>query len=137
MSSQPPCELAYTLASATIGFATFASVLASISFGFYSYTLHKNPNKKFSNTTKFDVESSTWVLVLSAIGALAGASSVVANYQCGSNCPAATLACNTLAGQYGASMVAAMSAASAAGLKILSYFHQMYIAKTVVSDDDQ
>ena len=131
MSYQPPCELAYRLASATIGFGTLATILSSISFSFYAYTLHKNPNRKFSNQTKFDIESSTWVLILAAIGSLTGASSVIANYQCGPECPIEVLACNTLSGQCAATLVASISACSAAYLKILSYFHQMYIAKSI------
>ncbi len=131
MSYQPPCEFAYHLASATVGFGTLATVLATISFSFYAYTLHKNPKLKFSNKTKFDVESSTWLLVLAAIGSLAGASSVIANYRCGPKCSTEVLACNTLSGQYAATLVASISACSAACLKILSYFHQMYIAKSI------
>jgi hypothetical protein len=138
-SSNVPCEMAYGLATATVTFTSIAVVLAVTSFSLYSWTLHKNPNQRFSNTTKYDVESSTWVLVLSAIGALCGGLSVISNH-CGPHCPATTLACNTLSGQYGASMIAAFSAVCAATLKICSYFHQMNLTKkgeNKVNDNDQ
>lgn len=139
-STNAPCELAYGLAGATVGFTSLAILLAITSFSLYSWRLHKNPDQKFSNTTKFDVESSTWVLVLSAVGALSGGLSVINNYHCGIHCPAITLACNTLSGQYGATMVAAFSAVCAASLKICSFFHQMSLfkqGKGQINDNDQ
>jgi energy-converting hydrogenase Eha subunit B len=128
MSSLPPCDGAYDLAVAAV-----ASVLSF--FTLHNVSFISIRIEKFSNTTKFGVESSTWVLVLSAIGALAG-SSVIGNFNCGPQCSAATLACNTLMGTYGAGLVAAFSAICAATLKIASFFHQT-AKPQVVNDNDQ
>jgi hypothetical protein len=130
MSSVPPCYTTFSLAGATIGFLSGAFILGIIKFSLFSYTLHKNPNKTFSSNTKYDIESSAWVIVLSALGAGATSLSVLINYNC-PNCTAAELTCVTQSGQYGATLVAAITAFCSAALGIASYFHQMYIAKSV------
>lgn len=120
------CEGVYVLASLTVAFSSVASVLAITCFTIYARILARNPTKVFENTTKYDIESSSWVLVLSAIGALASASSVIVNYQCGPNCPVQTLACNTQMGQYGATLVASLAATSAAIMKLASLWYQLH-----------
>jgi len=124
-STSVPCFQAYVLAFLSVAFACVSFLIGLITFTFYTSFLHRNPNHKFVNTTKFDVESSSWVLVLSSAGAAAGALSVVVNYHCGATCPAETLSCNTLSGQYGAAFVASFSAATAAALKLASFIYQV------------
>ncbi|AYV75290.1 MAG: hypothetical protein Terrestrivirus1_164 [Terrestrivirus sp.] len=125
MSSAVPCYEAYILASLTVSCATIAALFALISFGMYSLTLHFNPNRKFVTTTKYDIESASWVLVLSAIGALSASSAVIYNFNCGVKCTSAEISCVTSMGTFGASFVAAFSAMCAAILKLTSLYFQL------------
>lgn len=129
-SGSVPCYEAYVLASLTVTCATVAALLALVAFGMYSITLHLNPTRKFVTTTKYDIESASWVLVLSAIGALSASSAVIYNYNCGSACTAAELSCVTSMGTYGASFVAAFSAMCAAVMKIVSISYQLKFPPT-------
>lgn len=132
-SSSLPCYEAYVLASLTVSCATIAATFALIAFGMYSITLHKNPNRKFVSTTKYDIESASWVLVLSAIGALSSSSAVIYNYTNGSSFTAAEISCVTSMGTYGASFIAAFSAMCAAIFKIASFFFQMKNMKSITA----
>jgi hypothetical protein len=120
-----PCYGAYVLASMTVSCTTASALLAIIAVGIYSITLHRNPNRKFVTTTKYDIESASWVLVLSAIGALSACSAVIYNYHCGDSCTAADYSCNTSMGTYGASFIASLSALCAAIMKIASLYFQL------------
>lgn len=125
MSSSVPCYEAYVLASLTVTCATVAALFALISFGMYSITLHFDPNRKFVTTTKYDIESASWVLVLSAIGALSASSAVIYNFNCGAKCTSAEISCVSSMGTFGASFVAAFSAMCAAILKLVSLYFQL------------
>jgi hypothetical protein len=135
-STSIPCYNAYVLASLTIACATTTFFLALSAFGMYSYTLHRHPNKRFVSTTKYDVESASWVLVLTAIGALSSSAALVWNYRNGADMSAADISCVTSMGTFGATFVAAFSAMCAASLKIASFFFQIKIISNP-NDDSQ
>lgn len=127
-SAVVPCEGAAVLYGFAVSFAGVAVGLALTSFTMYAWTLHKNPGRHFVSTTKFDVDSSSWVLVLTAVGALFASAAALTNYQCGTQCAPAIVQCNTSVGTAGTAMIAALSAMCAAGLKIMSFFFQMKMA---------
>ena len=119
MSSSIPCTEAINLSIASVSALSVATVLGIISFGYYSYILHKNPNIKLSQT-KYDVESASWVLILTTIGAMSTGVVTIMNGACGEKCPTQTLQCNSQMGTAGASLISALGIISAAILKIIS-----------------
>jgi len=119
MSSSVPCIEAVNLSIASVSALSVATVLGIFSFGYYSYLIHKNPNIKILQT-KYDVESASWVLILSTIAAMASGGITILNGICGEKCPTATLQCNTQMGTAGASLISALGIISAAIMKIIS-----------------
>lgn len=124
-SSSIPCYEAYVLASLTVSCAAVAATVAAVVFAIYAFTLHKNPTKLFMSNTKYDIESASWVLVLSAIGALSASSALIYNYTYGNKMTSADISCITSMGSFGASFVAAFSAMCATFLKFASLRFQM------------
>jgi len=125
MSSSIPCYEAYVLASISVSFGTVSAILAFSAFIMYAYTLHRYPNAKFPNNTKYDIESASWVLVLTSIGGLATSTALILNYNCGASCSATTISCNTSIGTYAGTMIATFSAMCAAIMKNISVIYQI------------
>lgn len=124
MSSSVPCENAYNISIAAVSVSSLAALLGIISFFYYSSYLHKNPNVRMIQT-KYDIESASWLLILSIIAGMSTAIVTIMNYRCGEKCPTATLQCNTQLGTASIALVSAVSLASAGFLKLISLHYQM------------
>lgn len=128
-----PCIEAYRLAASAIGFGSLAFILGIISLGLHIYKFQDHQNKEIIRRTKFDIESSSWIFILSGLASVAASISVIANYNCGPDCPLETLTCNEQMGKYGTAMIASISAASASGLRIWSIWYQTPVPLVVSS----
>ena len=117
------------MAIAALVITCTAGTAAIAAFVRYVVLLRKNPGYRFLQTNA-DIESSSWLLILTAIVAIAGASALIANFRCGPECPSATLTCNTNCGTMGAAVVTAVSVLSAALFKHAALHQQAGMAKS-------
>lgn len=116
------CAPAYYIASVTVSFASTAAILAIVAFGTFAVKLHRDPGAKFIQN-KFDIESSSWLMILTSLSALVTSAAGIANYNC-LGCTAAEYTCISNMGTYTTGLVSAVSATGAAAFKIASLVYQ-------------
>ncbi len=119
-----PCEIAYNISSTTVAIFSVAAVTGIISFIIYFIQLHKNPNYK-PVETKYDIESASWVLILSIISGMVSSIITIINHECGPTCPSSTLQCNNQIGISIIALVSSISIMSAGIMKLLSLYTQI------------